>query len=124
MKVIFKPKFYLGEIRMIYLERLYKKVFRVGGDEELRREADTLVNFAQWESMQAGHEFDTAVGERIMAAPDYPSELSNEKFPFVERAFVAECFKAANGADLCWSLYFLNADEVVESLREELELME
>lgn len=124
MKGIFHPKFYLGEIRLIYFERLYKKCIRVNAGHELLRRADTLINFAQWERGISGKEFDTLDGERIMGTPGYPSCLCDAKHPIVERAFVAECFKASNGADLEWSLYFQNPEEAVEALQEELELME
>lgn len=124
MKVTFAPKFYLGEIRMIYFERLYKKALRVGADEYLCREADTLIAFARWESALVGREFDTAAGESVMASPNFPAELRDERFPLVERAFIAECFRNTNGAKLDWEIYFRDPDEVVESLQDELELME
>ena len=115
MKVRFQPKFFRGEVRSIYYQRLLKKARRVGADEGLMRRLETVVAFDQWECL---------VGRReIEGDPEsLPEPLRRIEAPEAERVFLSLCHDPA--IDVEWALYFGNPEETVTGLAEELELCE
>lgn len=115
MIAFFRPKFYKGRVRSIYYERLLKKAARVGADVDLIRRLVTLLFFNRCEELVGVRELECDVSV-------LPAELRSASVSDAEKVFLAFCYEA--DADLDWGMYYLNADDVVASLVDELELNE